>query len=306
MEPVLAGYKAQMMLAGTFEGALSVMNGAEPPSLVLLDADLPGMGFGRLRASLEIGRYGRRFATVLISDNITAECSELLAEGTIDDLIPKTARLLYWQLRLDQVIRTFRHAREPEPLWEEDPRSQTDPRTGIHSQDAILSMLFRETDRVQRMKTSLCLLLFELVESAQWSARPGSIAYDDLLLQMAGRTQRLLRTYDLFGRTGKDEFLLGLPGCSLVNAVQLAERIRFEVFSTPFSLAGQALVVSGCFGAAESHGRSPIVVLREAAKALQLAKASGPGSIRSAGDCRSSAEPAPFFASGFGDDLLPL
>ena len=28
---------------------------------------------------------------------------------------------------------------------------------------------------------------------------------------MVGRVQRLLRSYDLFGRMGNDDFLLGLP-----------------------------------------------------------------------------------------------
>jgi diguanylate cyclase (GGDEF)-like protein len=158
-----------------------------------------------------------------------------------------------------------------------------------------MSMLFRETDRVQRMKTSLCLLLFGVEDSTQWHARLGTIARADLMVEVVKRVQRLLRSYDLFGRTGSEEFLLGLPGCSLVNAVLLAERIRDDVFSAPFSLAGRPIGVPACFGIAASLGRSPVVVLREATNALRMARAAGPGSIQCAGDC-SPGEPASFFA----------
>jgi GGDEF domain-containing protein len=88
-----------------------------------------------------------------------------------------------------------------------------------------------------------------------------------------------------------------------VNAIMLAERIRAEVFSAPFSLAGQPIRVSACFGIAASLGRSPVVVLREAAKALQIAKATGPDSIQCAGDGPMS-EPVPFFSFACEENQL--
>ena len=44
--------------------------------------------------------------------------------------------------------------------------SHTDQLTGLYNQPALVSMLFRETDRVQRMSTSLCLLLFDIHDSS--------------------------------------------------------------------------------------------------------------------------------------------
>ncbi len=303
LEPVLLACGAQMNVEMTPEKALIVINGPEPPSLVLLDLDLPGMGIGQLLACVRSEKPGRRFPIVLISDNVPAECMDRLAEGMIDDVIPRTARSSYWRLRLDSVMRAFRRTREMEQLREAaNLPSQTDPVTRIYNQPALVSMLFRETDRVQRMKTSLCLLLFEIQDFSQWHARLGTIARDQLMLEVVRRVQRLLRSYDLFGRAGNEEFLLGLPGCSPVNAAMLAERIRLEVFSAPFSLASQPIRMSACFGIAASLGRSPVVVLREAAKALQIAKAAGPGSLQGAGDYPTT-EPAPFFSLACEDNL---
>jgi diguanylate cyclase (GGDEF)-like protein len=304
LEPVLLECGAQMNVEMTSEKALLVMNGPEPPSLVLLDLDLPAMGIGQLLACVRTEKPGRRFPIVLISDNVPAECMDCLAEGVIDDVIPRNARSSYWRLRVESVMRAFRRAREMEQLREAATfPSQTDPITGIYNQPAFVSMLFRETDRVQRMKTSLCLLLFEIQDFSQWQTPLGTMARDQLMLDVVRRVQRLLRSYDLFGRTGNEEFLLGLPGCGPVNAVMLAERIRLEVFSAPFSLASQPIRVSACFGIAASLGRSPVVVLREAAKALQIAKAAGPDSIQCAGDCPTT-EPVRFFSLAGEDNLL--
>ena len=304
LEPVVVACGAQLSVETTSDRALLVMNGREPPSLVLLDLDLPGMGISQLLACVRTEKPARRFPIVLISDNVSAECMDRLAEGVIDDLIPRMAPSSYWRLRLDSVMRAFRRTREMEQLREAATLpSQTDPLTGIYNQPALVSMLFRETDRVQRMKTSLCLILFEIQDSTQWHARLGTIAREDLMFEMVGRVQRLLRSYDLFGRTGNEEFVLGLPGCSPVNAVMLAERIRVEVFVAPFSWGGQPIQVSACFGIAASLGLSPLVVLREAAKALKIAKEAGLGSIQCAGDCRTT-EAEPIFSLDSEDNLL--
>ncbi len=109
---------------------------------------------------------------------------------------------------------------------------------------------------------------------------------------------RALRTYDMLGRLGKDEFLMALPGCSLINAAELTERLRMDVFGGSFWVkTGQKEIVevrlSACFGIASSRGRSPIVVIREAEHTLELAKQMGPDSMRCAGDSPAVAESGP-------------
>jgi diguanylate cyclase (GGDEF)-like protein len=168
-----------------------------------------------------------------------------------------------------------------------------------------MSMLFRETDRVQRLKSSLCMILFDIDDFGHWNSRLGADACDELLCQVVERSMRLLRSYDMMGRVGKDEFLMALPGCSNVNAVMMAERLRMDVFCTPFHVAGEAIRLSACFGIATSHGRSPIVVLREAEQALAAARAAGPETIECFGEGPSNpASPVTFLSATSGDQLL--
>jgi diguanylate cyclase (GGDEF)-like protein len=207
---------------------------------------------------------------------------------------------------LEAALRNNQRSRELELLREASAlHAQTDRLTGVYNRETLLSMLFRETDRVQRMKSPLCMILFDIDDFGHWNLRLGPDACDQLLCLIVARTARLLRSYDLLGRAGKDEFLMALPGCTTTNAVMMAERLRMDAFSAPFHINGDAIRLSACFGIATSLGRSPVVVLREAEQALQMAKATGPESIQCAGDFpEPSAAPVAFLSPGSGDELL--
>jgi GGDEF domain-containing protein len=102
-----------------------------------------------------------------------------------------------------------------------------------------------------------------------------------------------------------DEFLVVLPGCSTANAVMLAERLRMDVFSSPFRVGGESIRLSACFGLASSRGRSPVVVLREAEEALERARGAGPETIQCFGDSlRPTPAPVTFLSPTSGDELL--
>jgi diguanylate cyclase (GGDEF)-like protein len=296
------------------EAAFASMTAPRPPSLALLDVNLPGLE-SSLEPGTEIGRLltavraqvsSKHLPIVLITDTATQQLTSLLSEGEIDDLIPRSVAPPFWQIRVDQVLRNRRFARDVETLREGALlNAQMDHLTGVYNRETILSMLFRETDRAQRLKSSLCMVLFDIDDFGHWNSRLGAEACDDLLCQVVARTSRVLRTYDLLGRPGMDEFLVALPGCSPCNASMLAERIRTAVFSQPFRTGGESIRLSACFGLATSQGRSPMVVLREAEQALLIAKDSGPESIQSFSDCpQSIAAPVAFLSPTSGDELI--
>jgi diguanylate cyclase (GGDEF)-like protein len=303
---VLAADGARVEIVLSAEAALPALTAAHAPTLALIDTNLPGMEIGQLLAAVHSGSTGRRFPIVLISDTVTQEWIDRLAEGIIDDLLPRSTDPAFMRLRLQAVLREHRRLRELEMLREAAAiNAQTDRLTGVYNRETMLSMMFRETDRVQRMNSSLCMILFDIDDFGHWNARLGTDICDELLCQVVARTTRLLRSYDLLGRPGMDEFLIALPGCSSVNAVMLAERLRVDVFCSPFHVNGEAVRLSACFGIASSHGRSPVVVLREAEQALLVAKATGPESIQCAGDCpQPAAAPVAFLSPTSGDELL--
>jgi two-component system, cell cycle response regulator len=310
IEPVLrrAGNRVEVVLSA--ESALAAMTGPRnafgPPSVALLDAKLPGMPTSELLARARAHSGGRGCPILLIADEVTQEWIERLTDGILDDLIPRTADSSYWQLRVDLAVRAFGRSREIESLRESAAlNAQLDRLTRIYNREALLALLFRETDRVQRQNSAMTVLLFDIDDFGHWNSRLGTEACDELLRQVTTRTARLLRSYDLFGRPGMDEFLLALPGCGIANAVLLAERLRLEVFSVPYHVAGEPIRLSACFGIACSLGRSPVVVLREAEEALLRAKTFGPEAIQCSDGClQPPPAPVTFLFPTSGDELI--
>lgn len=306
VEPVLqaAGTRVEVVL--TAEAALNAMKAAHAPELALLDVGLAGMPMGQLLAALRMETGEKRFPIVLIADSVQQEWLDRLAEGVIDDVILRADEMAYWRLRLELVLRADRSVHELESLREVAAlNAQLDGLTGVYNREALLSLMFRETDRALRTKTSLSLILFDIDDFGHWNSRLGAEACDELLCHVVTRTTRLLRSYDVLGRPGMDEFLVVLPGCAVNDATMLAERLRMDVFSTPFRAAGEAIRLSACFGIAASNGRSPVVVLREAEQALLRARAAGPESLECYGESeRGLGAPVKFLSSTSGDELL--
>lgn len=305
IEPRLLAAGARLEIVLSAESAVAAIAGPNTPALALLDAALPGMPIGQLLAAARAQTEGSRLPVVLIAETVTAQWIDLLAECAIDDLILRSAEPAYWQLRLDLLVRNHRMAQELETLRNAAIRNaQLDRLTGVFNRETMLAMLFRETDRAQRMNSAMALVLFDIDDFGHWNSRLGEDACDELLCQVASRTGTLLRSYDLLGRPGMDEFLVALPACSPASAMVFAERLRVEVFAKPFHVAGEAVRLSACFGIAASRGRSPVIVLREAEKALAWAKVAGPESIQCFG-CPPQPTPSPvtFFSESSGELL---
>ena len=310
LEPVLLASGARVEIVLTLEAAMESIAANPGLTLALLDTNLTGldarMTLERVLAAARSGENASRLSIVLMSDTVSQSWIDRLAEGVIDDLILRSSEVPYWRLRIEMLLRNRQNARELEALREAQIlNAQIDRLTGVYNRETILAMLFRETDRVQRMNSPLSLVLLDIDDFGHWNSRLGHEACDDLLRQVASRITRLSRSYDMLGRPGMDEFLLVLPGCSADNAVMLAERIRMDVFCEPFRVGVEAIRLSASFGVASSQGRSPVVVLREAEQALQWARAAGPESIQCYGDSSQASEaPIAFLNSASDDELL--
>ena len=306
IEPVLLGMGAELQVVMTAQAALTAMIAPQPLDLAILDVDLPGMPIEQLLAAARVSQDALRFPIVLITDVMTQTWTDRAAAGMVDDMAPRHARGPWLQFRLAHALRLHHVQREAESLRVSAVmNAQLDRLTGVYNREAMLAMLFRETDRVQRQNGSICLVLFDVDDFGHWNSRLGMDTCDELLCQIVSRTNRILRSYDLLGRPGMDEFLIALPGCGAANALMLAERLRLEVFSQPFHVAGDSIRLSACFGISSSQGRSPIVVLREAEEALQRAKREGPETIQCFGEsARPAAAPVTFLSPTSGDELV--
>jgi diguanylate cyclase (GGDEF)-like protein len=83
----------------------------------------------------------------------------------------------------------------------------------------------------------------------------GYAAGDKILQELANRFRRFMRSYDLIGRCGEDEFLIALPGCTSEQALAMALRVRKTILQKPFVAGRDMLTLTASMGIAQSKGR---------------------------------------------------
>ena len=272
------------------DSVIALIQTLEDSAVVLLDARLEEVSGGQLLAAIHTSGVYRRCAVALIAETISDEWIGWLREGVIDGIVPYTADVDAWRAHLSTMRRGHQLYCELKQLRVASVKEmRQDGITGAFDRESMLTLLFRETDRVQRLHGTLCLVIFAIDDFDRLITELGQNVCDRLLKEVTERTGRLLRSYDMLGRTAPNEFLLALPGCSMVHAEMMAERLRMEVFSEPFAArdlreGGTAEInsmrLTACFGVTASRGRSPLVVLREAEQTLVLSRDLGPGTIR--------------------------
>jgi len=103
----------------------------------------------------------------------------------------------------------------------------------------------------------------------------GHLIGDNVLKLTAQRVNRVLRSYDLFGRYGGEEFILFVSVTSPAEIKNHAERIRLAINSEPMVFEGVTLTVSASFGIAPVPEDSIENIINAADKALYRAKSEG-------------------------------
>lgn len=274
-------YHADSVASGS--AALECLRGDDPPAIALLDMDLVAPSAVEIAWTLGLRETPPRTWLVFAAATPSLERRRAAIECGCDDFVtlPPDAMELRMRLRVAERAKSLMDRAQKH---EADVRFHAthDALTGLWNREALLSLIFQETDRVQRMKTDLSLMLIDLDGFSRVNLDNGYEAGDSVLIALANRFRRQLRSYDLVGRCGEDEFLLALPGCGRDCAVALAERIRASILARPFTVGNQATTLTASFGIAASRGRSPLVVLREAEHALDEAKQAGRNCVRCA------------------------
>jgi diguanylate cyclase (GGDEF)-like protein len=106
----------------------------------------------------------------------------------------------------------------------------------------------------------------------------GHLTGDVVLREVANRIVHSVRSYDLVGRYGGEEFLVVLPACNEAEVEQSASRIRLAIASAPILTAGFEIPVTASIGAtvlAGAAATSEKEMLLAADKALYEAKNGG-------------------------------
>jgi diguanylate cyclase (GGDEF)-like protein len=180
------------------------------------------------------------------------------------------SRLYEELLRLTEDLQTANEALERE--------ATRDSLTDLWNRRAILDLLKREMARSNREGQPIAAVMVDVDHFKEINDRIGHLAGDQVLREVTRRISSTLRSTDVLGRIGGEEFLIILYPGEEKTAVEVMERARCACASTPVTVESEDFEVTVSLGAAvaENLNESDLAtILKAADQALYRAKNNG-------------------------------
>lgn len=127
----------------------------------------------------------------------------------------------------------------------------TDDLTGTYNRRHFFVTMARELSRARRHGRLFSLMMIDIDHFKAFNDAYGHQAGDDVLRQVAQRTQAVCRREDVLGRYGGEEFILMLPETGLHGAATAAERVRKGIAFPPFIVGERKLGVTVSIGVSD-------------------------------------------------------
>ena len=154
--------------------------------------------------------------------------------------------------------------------------AHSDALTGLANRRSFDLELSRRLAQLQRQRIPVCLMIIDIDNFKSFNDTLGHLQGDEILKEVANTLVGTARHMDIVTRLGGDEFAVILPGASLEEASQAAERFRIAINDSRFRdvLGGHSPTIS-C-GVAEAQVDDDCVALiKRADSALYAAKDAG-------------------------------
>ncbi len=205
-------------------------------------------------------------------DNIKT-ISRVLSIGA-DDYITKPFNCDLFIARLKTNIRNYLLLREVKIKTELlEKMSVTDSLTELYNRRHIFDRLSQEIEKAGRYKKTFSILMLDIDHFKNINDTYGHQFGDIVLKKVSAIIQSDIRTIDVAGRYGGEEFIVILPEVSVTGAAVVAERIREDV--EKLVIDNKKFNFSISIGAAEYTGEDIQDIMKRVDKLLYKAKERG-------------------------------
>lgn len=248
-------------LVGTQSGALGSI-GEAPRSLAVAALSITS---GVSTTALVIWLYMRLWFGRLI------KAAEQIAEGNLDVRVMERGGGL--DGRLAKAVNGIASL-----VAERTESATVDKLTGVANRQQLLATLFSEVERASRYNRPFSVAFADIDHFKSVNDTYGHAAGDIVLRGVAQTMANNLRTTDLIGRHGGEEFMLLLSETNAEDAAVLAEKLRILVQRQRFNVEGNPqLNVTVSIGIAGGEGPALRVdsLVRDADAAMYSAKSLG-------------------------------
>ncbi len=180
------------------------------------------------------------------------------------------SRLYEELLRLTEDLQTAKEALERE--------ASRDSLTDLWNRRSILDLLRREMARSGREGRPIAAIMIDIDHFKKINDQIGHLAGDEVLREVTRRIGSTLRSSDVLGRIGGEEFLIILYPSDEKTAGDVMERARRACAATEISIDAGAFEVTVSQGAAVAENLEDVdlsTILKAADQALYRAKNNG-------------------------------
>jgi two-component system cell cycle response regulator len=295
-EPLNLKLLKRMLVAKGFEIS-AVQSGDEalcalektPIDLILLDVVMPGIGgyelCRKIKERQELSKIPIIFLTALTDNKDLINgfdagavdyvrkpfnVAELLARVNAHIEIKRSREIIEMQkIKLEQINDELESMNRT--LYQ---RSITDCLTNLYNRQYILEHLNQEIVRFRRYNSVFSLMLLDIDHFKAINDTYGHAEGDSVLVRCSAAIRRSVRSVDIVGRYGGEEFLIILPFTCLDGARVIAGRIFGEMRQTD---GGNALAptLTVSIGLAQYQGENEKEILHKVDGLLYKAKTNG-------------------------------
>jgi diguanylate cyclase (GGDEF)-like protein/PAS domain S-box-containing protein len=154
----------------------------------------------------------------------------------------------------------------------------TDSLTNVFNRRHFFSLAQNEIERARRYNRDLSIILFDIDHFKSVNDSFGHLVGDQVLEMLASYCKSNLRSFDVIGRYGGEEFIVLLPETNLRRAAQIAERLRRQALAVhiPTEHGSPSITISlGVAGIKPGQPATLDELINTADKALYRVKAEG-------------------------------
>jgi diguanylate cyclase (GGDEF)-like protein len=160
-----------------------------------------------------------------------------------------------------------------------------DPLTGVYNRRHLEQALHQELVRAERHGRPLTVAMLDVDRFKRINDTYGHPTGDEVLREISERCQKTLRSTDLLGRYGGEEFVVIFAETELPDARIVSERLRAAIAERPVAVGDRAIDATVSIGlAAFTSGQDPSLLLERADAALYAAKEGGRNLVRTSGE----------------------
>ncbi len=264
--------------------ALRLLESEPPPQILIFDWMMPELnGLELCRLVRARNRTPYQFIMLATARDDKQDLVRGLEAGADDYLSkPFDRNELRARLRTGRRILTLQ-SEQLKAREEFQQQATHDHLTGIWNRSAIFDLVHREFEIALRSGSTLGIMMLDVDSFKKVNDTHGHLAGDEVLREITRRILRALRSTDLVGRYGGEEFLILLPNCGSHEVRLCAERILESMVDRPVTVDSSEIAITVSLGTTvlDPALSAEKEALAAADNALYIAKKSGRNRVAS-------------------------